>query len=1023
MQWAEDPETEVDRCIAPTQFRKVCLGGKESIGCNSCPKYWYEGPLGDCEKCGASGSLSMVLLGVFSPMLCAWLYRSFNKDVNEAEFEDEEPDDEELERQRIAQEHQEELSLKRKSFQIEEARQKKIASGELKEDEEYVHEEDEVEDHKGSRMPKSRKGKVKWVLHRLVITLQEVKSYVLMFQEQVIDVMKDCFELLLEFIQAAMIICSFEIEWGQVVDYDPGAAPESAMMQEVLKLRRAASMQTEAMTAKLGLKQGCATSSFFQKFTFSMVGPAALCAIFFFNFYVVNRLWGPVRRKCGGIAEKRKHVGKIAKLAQKIAEIEITKDKTINAVGVLVNTFFISICRNSMALFITFKHPSDRKGLVLYPEVFYGDADWVSVFPVGLGGLVFYFFGIFTALGFISYIGPMNYHEKSFRVRYFFFFDGVKPNVYWWRLWVMTRAVMLNITMTMSNDSRMQIMMCNLIYTMSVSMSFSFNAWPTKVQNIVDVCCGLAMIVLLAAISFHLRMDEGEEDDLGNNKWLVVTEVTSFMFPMLVLVACTYIPLMAFYHRVAHASATYNLAQRFRDLMILAICQNNTEMNGFICSLNDSERTMMEETMGICFSQMLNLQPYDSFWGRRLISELPEGADTQMYATEDVILSNMVHRIKDDPMKIYLPLRERMFVQWYLDETTMAYYKKYNIAPRIVDLFKELFELSGAEPPPPPIDPELERDDFIHGTRVLAPVITEVEAEGVFEIVDTDGGGSLTQEEFIIVFSGMGGSCAMIHHEKHESFEFEMPKWLGAVGQNKVVQKVVQSGTRIWKKIKEKEHKKNYERKRDSIIAGHNETKERAALAQKSGDHLGLQELAQKAKDQHHFSMREALNKLHVILEGEAGYEKKLRAYRARKAAVAIQRNFRAAHKRRQAEMRAARGDDQDDAMSIGHISTGPDVPEEWVDEDMSEQHSAGVGDAGQADPTEGKNGANQSTSGSSGANGNGNGNGNGSTHGSNGNGSHSGNGNGGERLVCQSCRCVNPPGNDRCGMCGEPLQ
>merc|ERR1719160_1517397 len=102
---------------------------------------------------------------------------------------------------------------------------------------------------------------------------------------------------------------------------------------------------------------------------------------------------------------------------------------------------------------------------------------------------------------------------------------------------------------------------------------------------------------------------------------------------MMVLAGCTSIPLTAFYYRVRNASRTYNLAQRFRDLMILAICQNNNEMNGFICSLNDSERSMMEETMGICFSQMLNLQPYDSFWGRRLISELPEGADTQMYAT------------------------------------------------------------------------------------------------------------------------------------------------------------------------------------------------------------------------------------------------------------------------------------------------------------------------------------------------------------------------------------------------------
>lgn len=422
--------------------------------------------------------------------------------------------------------------------------------------------------------------------------------------------------------------------------------------------------------------------------------------------------------------------------------------------------------------------------------------------------------------------------------------------------------------------------------------------------------------------------------------------------------------------------------------------------------------------MGICFSNMLNLQPYESFWGRRLITDLPEGSETILYATEDVILSNMVHRIKNDPMCIYTPLKERMFVQWYLDECTMAYYKKYFRAPKIVDLFHELFELSGATRPPPPQDVELARDDFMTGTRRLAAVISWDEAERVFEIVDTDGGGSLSEEEFIIVFSGMGGTCAATQETDDETMS-GLPKWMDGMSSKSPVVKAYKCGQKIKSKLPFVGESQNgppkTNRKRDSIIAQHQATQKQIGRAKSSEDvAFNLQEVASAAKNAHHFSMREAMSKLHVILEGEEGYEKKMRSYRARRAAATIQKYIREKKARREADMRAQLAEQGllqgvgDDAISVGQISTGPDVPEEWVDEDLSEhadisEHASNRSNEGKGNPQmalgNGKNGS------------------------SNANGSNGAEANGGdERVICESCRCVNPAGNARCGMCGEPM-
>jgi len=154
-------------------------------------------------------------------------------------------------------------------------------------------------------------------------------------------------------------------------------------------------------------------------------------------------------------------------------------------------------------------------------------------------------------------------------------------------------------------------------------------------------------------------------------------------------------------------TATFNQAQRFRDLMFLCISKDNNYMNNFITALNDDERWCINEMMGICFAELLNLQPEDRWSKRRLIDELPEESEEVMYATEDVIMSHLVHTIKADMGAVFVPLKERIFIQWFLDELINAYHKHHNDTPTIMDLFEELFKRSGAIAPPPPLDREL----------------------------------------------------------------------------------------------------------------------------------------------------------------------------------------------------------------------------------------------------------------------------------------------------------------------------
>lgn len=852
-----DPEEEVDRCILPTVYSRVCVGGMESVGCNSCAKDWYEGPDGWCRRCGSTGSLPLVIVGILSPLLAVLLYKILNVENTE---ERNDMDEKKSERALTA----EEAIASKKAQSTQQATGERVISVTL------------------HQRPKESNN-VKWFF-------QEIYTGTI-----------DCLVLLLEFVQAVAIMTSFEIDWKELVDYDSDNF-EYEFIKWVPRLRKAASMHMEAMTAKLGLKPGCATPSFQQRFAFAIFAPCIVASIFWFNYYVGKCLWLPLRERCIAGAHGRKHRGT---LAATFAHLNISVNQTINAIGTIVCTFFISISRTSLSLFITFTHPSGDTGLVLYPEVFAGDTDWYSALPFGIIGLLVYFFGIFTFLAGVAYAGPLNYHNEHFRARYNFFFNGLKPNVYWWRLWIMLRALMLNVTTIMGTDSRLQVVLWNLIYTVSLSLSLLYTAWGTKAQNVVDACSGLAIIILLCAISFHMRGTDLQRDHQGNH-WLVGTEISSLFAPILVLIACASIPFYAFYYRVHNTTKTYNLAQRFRDLMLLVLGTNTSNINRFICDLNDNERQRLEEMMGTCFANLLYLQPADSFWKRRIIPELPEGSDTILYATEDVVLSKLAEKINDDVLCLYHSLKQRIFVQWFLDEVTMAYYKMCGKAPTMSDLFNEIIDLSGYERPPPPQSVYLQKECFVSGSQQLCPILTHDECVRCFDIVDTVFEGSLDEEQFIIIFNGIGGACAQTHVEIETPDEVFQHKMLEPI--KRTLKKVPFLKTYFDKSLPETIEKQ----KRECIISQKNKLQDSISLMKSQSDPENtwldhVKKLVKKPAHEPHFSMREAISKLHVILEGERGSKMITRSRRLNAAASKIQKFVKEGHFKKAIERKRAR--------------------------------------------------------------------------------------------------------------------
>merc|ERR1712048_1113122 len=126
----------------------------------------------------------------------------------------------------------------------------------------------------------------------------------------------------------------------------------------------------------------------------------------------------------------------------------------------------------------------------------------------------------------------------------------------------------------------------------SLSMLFTFNPWPSTIQNIIDMFCTFSVAILLACTSFHVQ-------DIGESQVELKIAVGSLLCPLVVAGLCMAFPLYHFAIRRTRSIRSYRLGQSLRDLVLIITRQTNNEMNGFITSLDDADRMTIVKAMDV----------------------------------------------------------------------------------------------------------------------------------------------------------------------------------------------------------------------------------------------------------------------------------------------------------------------------------------------------------------------------------------------------------------------------------------
>jgi hypothetical protein len=697
-------ETNCPGGKSPRTWEDVCFGGRVGVGCSVCPDDYFILPKsGRCEPCEEGSAQATYLAMLALPLVCLYLYRKLNKGNGEDE------------------------------------------------------KEEAVEEEARS----SSKDQPKKSSHQNL--LQHIVGVLVIFNEQVLSVMSDCFGLLLEFIQAATVVTSLtSVELQKQV-----------MMFGALDLGVLGTMlmfDVNTLMDLLGIRLQCVTGqNFTNRYTVELLVPMVIVVVFMINFAAYRIFLHPFQQKLKDKVRGKK--GICNKILRFMAYATMTWPRVMNALGTQVSVLFIGVTSLSMSVFVTFEHPDDggpkRYSLRRFPEVLYDSEERSSMVPLAICGLVVYTFGVIAGALYVCYTAPSKAHNPNFVMKYYFLIDGFRPERWWWGTVILMKGLLLNLALAVFSSPQVQNVMLVTIFLVSLAMLFTFGPWPKSIQNIIDSAGHLACSLMLATTSFFIVT--ANEDGKSFIKGLAVAAKDA---PLVVAIMCMLVPVIHFAFSKTRAIHKYRLGQRLRDLLLLVTRRTNNEINSFLDSLDDSDTIAIEKAMNVIYTRMYFMHPSKHFAGNRIITE----TEDFMEATDEAIMLKVEHDMITEKRDDGTSICERGLMQWFVEmmiagngnSQMKTGLENTDVPISLGGLFDALDEPTDTGE----IAAVLTKDEFINGAIKMNPKIMKEQAEQVFHLMDINNGGSVSRDEFDIIMSGMTFTGQRLDHETKEGKYF-----------------------------------------------------------------------------------------------------------------------------------------------------------------------------------------------------------------------------------------------------------
>jgi len=196
------------------------------------------------------------------------------------------------------------------------------------------------------------------------------------------------------------------------------------------------------------------------------------------------------------------YVGKISTRPAARAVLTIDGNVLFSCYGTVIYSFYIAVVSQSISLFQVYSHPNGKRSLVAYPQVIFGDSQWMAVLPVGIMGILLFCVGFMCTFTYIVIVAPFCFNIEAFRKRWRFLFLKFHPRVWWWTLIVLLKALLVNLATVFFSAGVLQVWWLALMCLIYGNACFTCLPWRFFSSNIADLALHM-ILVFIAALSTH----------------------------------------------------------------------------------------------------------------------------------------------------------------------------------------------------------------------------------------------------------------------------------------------------------------------------------------------------------------------------------------------------------------------------------------------------------------------------------------------------------------------------------------
>jgi len=213
--------------------------------------------------------------------------------------------------------------------------------------------------------------------------------------------------------------------------------------------------------------------------------------------------------------------------------LAMEKNRLLNVFFSLILTFFGGISAMAFSLFKCSPNPNNIKTLLADRAVNCYEEDWNGMLVLGVAGIVVWCIGFGLLFTWAVVVSPKRFSEPDFQMRWKFLFIKYRPDVHWWSIVFVIKAILLNFGFLIMETGIGQIFWVMTILMAYICLAIIWTPWRHLSVNLLDIWAHLCLWLVTSTMIWFASasMPPQERADLDQDVARLTIACTFFLLP------------------------------------------------------------------------------------------------------------------------------------------------------------------------------------------------------------------------------------------------------------------------------------------------------------------------------------------------------------------------------------------------------------------------------------------------------------------------------------------------------------